>query len=84
MWDFEHTPADRYPLLLNYPYFDLYRKQVIKQADLVLAMQLRPDAFTSEQMARNFALEPEELANGYVLTCQASPVSDRLTVDYDA
>jgi alpha,alpha-trehalose phosphorylase len=44
-----------YPLLLHVPYFDLYRKQVSKQADLVLAMQLRPDAFTPEQMARNFA-----------------------------
>ena len=29
-------PSD-YPLLLHYPYFDLYRKQVVKQADLVLA-----------------------------------------------
>ncbi|GAA1832560.1 glycosyl hydrolase family 65 protein [Pseudonocardia ailaonensis] len=55
IWDFESTPADTYPLLLHYPYFDLYRKQVIKQADLVLAMQLRPDAFTPEQMRRNFA-----------------------------
>ncbi|HXV91843.1 MAG TPA: glycosyl hydrolase family 65 protein, partial [Pseudonocardia sp.] len=55
LWDFEHTPADKYPLLLHYPYFDLYRKQVVKQADLVLAMQLRPDAFTPGQMARNFA-----------------------------
>jgi alpha,alpha-trehalose phosphorylase len=42
-------------LLLHVPYFDLYRKQVIKQADLVLAMQLRPDAFSPEQMRRNFA-----------------------------
>ncbi|MCO1658725.1 glycoside hydrolase family 65 protein [Pseudonocardia humida] len=55
VWDFESTPAKMYPLLLNVPYFDLYRKQVIKQADLVLAMQLRPDAFTPEQMKRNFA-----------------------------
>jgi alpha,alpha-trehalose phosphorylase len=55
VWDFAGTPADKYPLLLNFPYFDLYRKQVVKQADLVLAMQLRPDAFTPEQMARNFA-----------------------------
>jgi alpha,alpha-trehalose phosphorylase len=55
VWDFEKTPADTYPLLLHYPYFDLYRKQVIKQADLVLAMQLRPEAFTPEQMRRNFA-----------------------------
>ena len=28
----------QYPLLLHFPYFDLYRKQVVKQADLVLAM----------------------------------------------
>jgi alpha,alpha-trehalose phosphorylase len=54
-WDFAATPPDHYPLLLHYPYFQLYRKQVIKQADLVLAMQLRPDAFTPEQKARNFA-----------------------------
>lgn len=54
-WDFESTPADEYPLLLHYPYFDLYRKQVVKQADLVLAMHLRGDAFTAEQKARNFA-----------------------------
>jgi alpha,alpha-trehalose phosphorylase len=53
-WDFEATPEDHYPLLLHYPYFQLYRKQVVKQADLVLAMQLRPDAFTAEQKRRNF------------------------------
>jgi len=55
VWEFDRTAADQYPLLLNFPYFDLYRKQVVKQADLVLAMQLRPDAFTAEQKARNFA-----------------------------
>ncbi|RBM16926.1 family 65 glycosyl hydrolase [Prauserella sp. PE36] len=54
-WDFAATPADNYPLLLNYPYFDLYRKQVVKQADLVLAMHLRGDAFSAEQKRRNFA-----------------------------
>jgi alpha,alpha-trehalose phosphorylase len=52
-WDFEATPAEKYPLLLHFPYFDLYRKQVVKQADLVLAMHLRGDAFTDEQKARN-------------------------------
>lgn len=55
VWDFAATPADRYPLLLHYPYFDLYRKQVVKQADLVLAMHRFTDAFTVEQKARNFA-----------------------------
>ena len=55
IWDFAATTADQYPLLLHYPYFDLYRKQVVKQADLVLAMHLRTDAFTAQQKARNFA-----------------------------
>lgn len=54
LWDFDGTPAEKYPLLLNYPYQDLYRKQVVKQADLVLAMYLRGDAFTPEQKKRNF------------------------------
>jgi alpha,alpha-trehalose phosphorylase len=53
-WDFKGTPEDHYPLLLHYPYFQLYRKQVVKQADVVLAMQLRGDAFTAEQKRRNF------------------------------
>jgi alpha,alpha-trehalose phosphorylase len=54
-WDFDNTPAESYPLLLHVPYFDLYRRQVVKQADLVLAMHWRGDAFTPEQKARNFA-----------------------------
>jgi alpha,alpha-trehalose phosphorylase len=54
VWDFAATRSDQYPLLLHFPYFDLYRKQVVKQADLVLAMQLCPDAFTLDQKARNF------------------------------
>ncbi len=55
VWDFAHTAPNEYPLLLHFTYFDLYRKQVVKQADLVLAMHLRGDAFTPEQKARNFA-----------------------------
>ena len=53
-WDFAGTSAEEYPLLLHFPYFDLYRKQVVKQADLVLAMHLRGEAFTAEQKAANF------------------------------
>jgi alpha,alpha-trehalose phosphorylase len=55
VWDFENTPEDRYPLLLHYPYFDLYRKQVVKQADLVLALHVLGDAFTDEEKARDFS-----------------------------
>ncbi|HEY9525260.1 MAG TPA: glycosyl hydrolase family 65 protein, partial [Thermopolyspora sp.] len=54
-WNFEATRSDQYPLLLNFPYFDLYRKQVVKQADLVLAMHKCGECFTAEQKARNFA-----------------------------
>jgi alpha,alpha-trehalose phosphorylase len=54
IWDFDGTPPENYPLLLHYHYFDLYRKQVVKQADLVMAMYLRGDAFTKEQKAANF------------------------------
>ena len=46
VWDFAATPKEHYPLLLHVPYFDLYRKQVVKQPDLVLAMHLHGDAFT--------------------------------------
>jgi alpha,alpha-trehalose phosphorylase len=52
--DFAALPEDPYPLLLHVPYFDLYRKQVVKQADLVLAMHLRGDAFGADQKRRNF------------------------------
>ena len=54
MWNFAETEPDQYPLMLHFHYFDLYRKQVVKQPDLVLAMQLCCDAFTDEQKARNF------------------------------
>jgi len=53
-WDFESTPESDYPLLLHHPYFDIYRKQVVKQPDLVLAMHLRGDAFTASEKERNF------------------------------
>jgi alpha,alpha-trehalose phosphorylase len=55
VWDFAATGPDHYPLLLHFPYVQLYRKQVVKQADLVLAMHLAPDAFDAAQKARNFA-----------------------------
>ena len=53
-WDFESTDPDEYPLLLHYHYFDLYRKQVVKQADLVLALHICGDAFSDDDKARAF------------------------------
>ncbi len=53
-WDFENTPADQYPLLLHFHPLFIYRHQVIKQADLVLAMFLLGDKFSLAQKQKNF------------------------------
>jgi len=75
-WDFKNTPEDHYPLLLHYPYFQLYRKQVVKQADLVLAMYMRSEAFTAEEKARNFAYyEPLTVRDSSLSACTQSVVA---------
>ena len=75
-WDFKNTPEDHYPLLLHYPYFQLYRKQVVKQADLVLAMYMRPDAFTPEEKARNFAYyEPLTVRDSSLSACTQAVIA---------
>jgi alpha,alpha-trehalose phosphorylase len=51
-WDFE-AYRDRYPLLLHAPYFDLYRHQVVKQADLMLAQYWYGHLFNDQDKARN-------------------------------
>jgi len=53
-WDFAGTPPDRYPLLLHYHPLVIYRFQVLKQADVVLAMYLRGQHFGRGQKRRNF------------------------------
>jgi alpha,alpha-trehalose phosphorylase len=54
VWDFKNTPFDHYPLLLFYHPLDIYRKQVIKQADVILALFLLGDMFPVEAKKRNF------------------------------
>jgi alpha,alpha-trehalose phosphorylase len=53
-WDFKNTPAERYPLLLFYHPLNIYRYQVIKQADVILAMFLLGHEFSLEAKRRNF------------------------------
>ncbi len=53
-WDFARCRPDQYPLLLHFPYFELYRHQVVKQADLVMALFLCGDEFTDEDKAADF------------------------------
>jgi alpha,alpha-trehalose phosphorylase len=54
VWDFESTPADKYPLLLYHHPLVIYRRAVIKQADIVLAMFLLGEEFSPQQKKRNF------------------------------
>jgi alpha,alpha-trehalose phosphorylase len=53
-WDWEGTPEEKYPLLLNFHPLVIYRHQVLKQADVVLAMFLRGDEFAPDVQRRNF------------------------------
>lgn len=53
-WDFANTPADKYPLLLHYHPLVIYRHQVCKQADVVLALLLLSDEFALEDKRRDF------------------------------
>ncbi|GGK67615.1 glycoside hydrolase family 65 protein [Ornithinimicrobium pekingense] len=54
VWDLDATPADRRPLLLHYHPLVIYRYQVIKQADVVLALYLCGDHFTAEDKLADF------------------------------
>lgn len=89
-WDFAGTRPDQYPLLLNFPYFDLYRKQVVKQADLVLAMYTCGAHFDDEQVARNFAYyEPLTVRDSSLSACCQAVIAAqaghlRLAYDYTA
>jgi alpha,alpha-trehalose phosphorylase len=53
-WDLDGTPRDKFPLLLHYHPLVIYRHQVLKQADIVLAMFLLGNEFPEEQKRRNF------------------------------
>lgn len=52
-WDFANTPLTQYPLLLHFHPLVIYRHQVLKQADVVLAMYLLDQQFDKDQKRRN-------------------------------
>ncbi len=54
VWDLEHTPLDKRPLLLHYHPLVIYRFQVLKQADVVLALFLQGEQFTADEKRANF------------------------------
>ncbi len=54
VWDLENTPAEQHPLLLNFHPLVIYRYQVLKQADVVLALFLQGNHFTDEEKRADF------------------------------
>ena len=54
VWDLSQTPAELRPLLLHYHPLVIYRFQVLKQADVVLALFLQGDRFTAEEKRADF------------------------------
>lgn len=54
MWDLDATPDSKRPLLLHFHPLVIYRFQVLKQADVVLALFLQGDQFTLEEKIADF------------------------------
>jgi alpha,alpha-trehalose phosphorylase len=81
-WDWVNTPADRFPLLLNYHPLVIYRHQVLKQADVVLAMYLRSERFSVEQKRRNFDYyDPITTGDSSLSACVQSVIAAEVGYD---
>lgn len=77
-WDFDHTPQENYPLLLHYHPLVIYRHQVLKQADVVLAMMLLGHEFENDVRRNNLAYyTPLTTHDSTLSTCIYSIESSR-------
>jgi alpha,alpha-trehalose phosphorylase len=75
-WDFKNTPPDRYPLLLFYHPLNIYRHQVIKQADVLLAMFQLGHEFSLETKKRNFEFyDPLTTGDSSLSSCMEAIVA---------
>ena len=85
VWDLEATPEDQFPLLLHYHPLVIYRHQVIKQADVVLAMFLLGDEFELDAEGRNYEYY-ERLTTGdsSLSACMQSIVAAEVGKEHDA
>ncbi|MBN9194024.1 glycoside hydrolase family 65 protein [Microbacterium sp.] len=54
VWDLERTPPEQRPLMLHFHPLVIYRYQVLKQADVVLALFLQGNHFTAEEKLADF------------------------------
>lgn len=87
-WEWERTPPENFPLLLHYHPLVIYRHQVLKQADVVLAMFVRSEHFSVEQKRRNFDFyDPITTGDSSLSACVQAVVAadvgyDELALDY--
>jgi alpha,alpha-trehalose phosphorylase len=78
-WDFEGTPLDHYPLLLHYHPLNIYRHQVIKQTDVVLATFLTGHRFSLDEKRRVFAYyDPLTTADSSLSSCVQSVMASEV------
>lgn len=81
-WDLEQTPEEEFPLLLNYHPLHLYRYQVCKQADTVLAHFIFEDAQSLETIRNSFAFyEKVTTHDSSLSTCIFSIVASKLGLE---
>jgi alpha,alpha-trehalose phosphorylase len=85
VWDLDATPEEHFPLLLHYHPLVIYRHQVIKQADVVLAMFLLGDEFDADAKAADFAYYDRITSGDSSLSaCVQSIVAAEVGNEHDA
>jgi alpha,alpha-trehalose phosphorylase len=79
MWDLGNTPGEKFPLLLHYHPLVIYRHQVLKQADIVLATFLLGNEISEEQKRRNYAYyDPLTTGDSSLSACVQSIVATEI------
>ena len=71
VWDFDNTPKEKYPLLLNYHPLTIYRYQVLKQADTVLAHFLVEDDSDTQTIKNSYDYYEKITTHDSSLSCAA-------------
>ncbi len=78
-WDFEGTPPEKHPLLLHFHPLELYRHQVIKQTDVVLATYLVGEHFSAEEKRRTFEYyDPLTTGDSTLSACVQSVIASEV------
>jgi alpha,alpha-trehalose phosphorylase len=84
-WDFEGTPKDKHPLLLHFHPLELYRHQVIKQTDVVLATYLVGHHFDEEETRRTFDYyDPLTTGDSTLSACIQSVIASEVGYEDEA